>query len=71
MKLAISNLALPPFHHLSLLPHVRALGAEGLEIAPDHTWSAPGWGEAFSPTDISVYGRAARLAGLRSSACMP
>ena len=65
MKLAISNLALPPFHHLSLLAHVRALGVEGLEIAPDHTWSAPGLGEAFSPADISVYGRAARLAGLK------
>ena len=64
MKLALSNLALPAFHHLSLLPHVRALGVEGLEIAPDHTWSAPGLGKAFSATDVSVYGRAAGLAGL-------
>jgi sugar phosphate isomerase/epimerase/Fe-S cluster biogenesis protein NfuA len=64
MKLALSNLALPPFHHLSLLPHLRALGVEGLEIAPDHTWSRPQLGGSFSPSELGVYHLAAKSAGL-------
>ncbi|PPQ35356.1 sugar phosphate isomerase/epimerase family protein [Rhodopila globiformis] len=38
MKLAISNLALPAYYHLGMLPCVHSLGVDGLEIVPTHTW---------------------------------
>jgi sugar phosphate isomerase/epimerase len=38
MKLAVSNLALPAYYHLGMLPFVNSLGVEGLEVVPAHTW---------------------------------
>jgi sugar phosphate isomerase/epimerase len=38
MKLAVSNLALPAYYHLGMLPYVHSLGVEGLEVVPAHTW---------------------------------
>lgn len=32
MKLAVSNLALPAYYHLGMLPFVNSLGVEGLEV---------------------------------------
>jgi len=41
MKLCASNLALPAFDHLHLLPHLRGLGLKGIEIVPSHLWADP------------------------------
>jgi sugar phosphate isomerase/epimerase len=38
MKLAVSNLALPAYYHLGMLPFVYSLGVDGLEVVPAHTW---------------------------------
>ena len=38
MKIAASNLALPPGDHRRLLPLLAEMGVGGLEIAPAHTW---------------------------------
>lgn len=65
MRLAFSNLSLPAFDHKMLLPELRSLGVEGLEIAPDHTWPRPHFGQGFSHTQVCSYGRAARGAGLQ------
>ncbi len=60
MKLAISNLALPAFDHVSLLPRLREFGVAGLEVAPGHIWAA-GKPEAGA---VAAYRRAADAAGL-------
>lgn len=65
MKLAASNLALPPFRHLYLLARLRALGIEGLEVAPDHTWQRPKYGREFPASEVWNYRRVAETAGLR------
>ncbi len=41
MKLAVSNLVLPAYYHLGMLPFVHSLGVEGIEVVPAHTW--PDW----------------------------
>jgi sugar phosphate isomerase/epimerase len=64
MRLAFSNLTLPAFNHLTYLPDMRAFGVEGIEIAPDHTFTRPHFGKDFSPREVATYGQAARLAGL-------
>jgi len=38
VKLAVSNIALPAYDHVGLLPRVRALGLEGLEVALSRVW---------------------------------
>jgi hypothetical protein len=55
MPLALSKLALPAFDHLALLPELRALGVEGIEIAPDRTWPRPYFGQGFSAQQGSGY----------------
>lgn len=65
MKLAFSNLGLPAFDHLSWMPDLRALGVQGLEIAPDHTWPRPYFGQGFNARQVETYGQMARLAGLK------
>jgi sugar phosphate isomerase/epimerase len=65
MPLAFSNLALPAFNHLALLPELRALGVEGIEVAPDHTWPRPYFGQDFSAGQVGAYRHAAQSAGLK------
>ena len=65
MRLAFSNLALPAFEHLSYLPDLRAFGIEGIEIAPDHTWPRPYFGQGFSTREVETYRLTAQLAGLK------
>ena len=62
MKLAASNLALPPGSHLALLPHLSQMGVKGLEVVPAQVWDDP-W--QAKPTDVTAYGRAVEAAGLR------
>ena len=64
MRLAFSNLTLPAFNHLPYLPDMRAFGVEGIEIAPDHTFTRPHFGKCFSAREVATYGQAARLASL-------
>jgi sugar phosphate isomerase/epimerase len=64
MRLAFSNLTLPPFDHLSYLTDLRAFGVEGIEIAPDHTWRRPHFGKGFDPREVATYEQTARLSGL-------
>ena len=61
MKLAISNLALPAFDHLPLLPRLRELGVSGLEVAPAQVWAE----SAPDPAAVAAYRRAAEAAGLQ------
>lgn len=63
MKLAVSNLALPAFDHLHLLPLLRGLGIEGLEIAPHHTWPDPRYG--ITAKTISDYRNAVEAVGMK------
>lgn len=65
MRLAFSNLALPAFNHLDLLHEMRALGVEGLEIAPDHTWPRPHFGKGFDSRQVTTFAQCAQLAGLQ------
>ncbi|MCR6629175.1 MAG: sugar phosphate isomerase/epimerase [Magnetospirillum sp.] len=61
MKLCASNLALPAFDHLGLLPEVKAMGLDGIEIAPTHTWVDP---NQVSAAEVTAYRQAAETAGL-------
>ena len=65
MKLAVSNLMLPAFDYLSYLPDLRAFGVQGLEIAPDHSWPRPHFGQGFSIRQIETTRRMAQLSGLQ------
>lgn len=62
MKLAASNLALPAFDHLYLLPELKAMGLDGIEVAPGHTWQDP---DAVSAAEVIAFRRAAEAAGLQ------
>lgn len=62
MKLCASNLALPALDHLPLLPRLRELGLEGVEIVPAHTWADPWHG--ISPAMADHFRHAAEAAGL-------
>jgi len=63
MKLAASNLNFPAFRHLDLLPVLPALGIEGLEVAPAHTWLDP-W-DGVPSAEVKAYRKAATSAGLK------
>lgn len=65
MKLAVSNLTLPAFDHLAHLSRLKALGVDGLEIAPDHTWTRPHWGKGFAAAELRAYHRAVQAAELK------
>ena len=56
---------LPAFDHLSYLPDLRAFGVQGLEIAPDHSWPRPHFGQGFSIRQIETTRRMAQLSGLQ------
>jgi sugar phosphate isomerase/epimerase len=62
MKLAASNLTLPPFNHQPHLLRLRASGVEGVEVAPSNTW--PGGARCVAPSDVTAYRRAVESAGL-------
>lgn len=62
MRLSISNLALPRTDQLTLLPVLRDLGIEGVELAPGHTW--PMFEGKVMAQEIDDYRRAAETAGL-------
>lgn len=62
MKIAVSNLALPAFNHLHLMPALAEMGVGGLEIAPANTW--PDTWRELGAAAIDLYRRAARRAGL-------
>lgn len=61
MKLCASTLALPAFDHLHLLPEVKALGVDGIELAPAQCWTDP---DRVSAAEVSAYRHAAESAGL-------
>ncbi len=72
MKIAASNLSLPAFDHLHLLPPLRALGITGLEVIPARTWTDLG-GE-LTVRQVGAYRYAPSRPDLRSSdwmACWP
>jgi sugar phosphate isomerase/epimerase len=63
MKLAVSNLALPAYYHLGMLPLVHSLGVEGIEVVPAHTWPdrvsaamVNDYRDAVEAADMSVVG---------------
>jgi sugar phosphate isomerase/epimerase len=62
VKLAVSNIALPAYDHVALLPRVGALGLEGLEVALSRVWRD----DANDPPAAAVarYRRAVEAAGL-------
>ncbi len=59
MRLAISNLALPAYYHVGMLPYVHSLGVEGLEVVPAHTWP-----DRVSSRMVQEYRAAVEDAGL-------
>lgn len=61
MKLCASTLALPAFDHLYLLPEVKALGVDGIELAPAQCWPDT---DAVTAAEVSAYRHAAEAAGL-------
>ncbi|MBR9973443.1 sugar phosphate isomerase/epimerase family protein [Magnetospirillum sulfuroxidans] len=62
MKLCASNLALPAFDHRHLLPRLRAMGLQGIEIVPSHTWADP-WRDV-NAAQVDEWRHAAQRAGL-------
>lgn len=62
MKLSASNLALPAFDHLYLLPELKRMGLDGIEVAPAHTWPNP---DMVSTAEVLAFRRAAETAGLQ------
>ncbi|MBF0095337.1 MAG: sugar phosphate isomerase/epimerase [Alphaproteobacteria bacterium] len=63
MKLAASNIGLPPFDHAALLPELAGLGLEGLEVAPSRVWRDTG--DGLGPAQVEAYRRSVERAGLR------
>jgi sugar phosphate isomerase/epimerase len=61
-RLAVSNIGLPPFDHLELLPRLAALGVSGLEVAPSRIW-ADTW-RGLAAAQVGGYRRAVEAAGL-------
>jgi len=62
MKLAASTLALPAHDHLDLFPELMAIGVDGIEIAPAHTWGDP---DRASAAEVTAVRHAAEGAGLK------
>ncbi len=62
MKLAASNIALPAWDHVHLLPRLPELGIKGLEISPSRAWDVS-WNEVTAQ-DVTAYRQAAETAGL-------
>lgn len=62
-RLAVSNIGLPPFDHLALLPGLAEMGITGLEVAPSRVW-ADTW-TGLSSAQVADYRRAVEAAGLQ------
>jgi sugar phosphate isomerase/epimerase len=63
MKLAASNLGLPPGDHRELLAGLAELGVGGLEVVPAQVWDDPA--KDATPAAVERYRRAAEASGLR------
>lgn len=61
-KFALSNTALPAYHHGGLLPQVRSLGFTGLEVAPGRVWADVE--RDATPAAVQAYRRSVEDAGL-------
>lgn len=62
MKLAVSNIALPPYDHLAALRQLPALGLSGLEVAPSRVWQET-W-QGLTAGQVAAYRRAVEAAGV-------
>ncbi|RAU23568.1 hypothetical protein CU669_00220 [Paramagnetospirillum kuznetsovii] len=62
IRIAVSNIGLPAFNHLGLLPRLAEMGVGGLEVAPSRVWRDT-WME-LPPAEVAAYGKAVRDAGL-------
>lgn len=62
MKLCASTLALPAFDHAFLLPELKRMGLDGIEVVPTHTWADP---DAITAAEVDGFRRAAESAGLQ------
>lgn len=62
MRFAASNIALPAFDHLHLLPRLAEMGLAGLEVAPSRVWQ-DNW-HGLQPHHVDTYRQSAEAAGL-------
>lgn len=62
MRLACSNISLPPFDHERLFGELAALGLSGLEVAPSRVWRDT-W-EGLTAAQVDAYRRSVEAAGL-------
>ena len=62
MKHAISNIALPPFHHERELNQLGELGFSGLEVAPSRVWENSA---RVKPAEVAQYRKRVEAAGLK------
>ena len=68
-RLAVSNIALSPYHHDDELARLPSLGLEGLEVAPSRVWRDTWKGLAAAQVDAyrkQVEGAGLRVIGLHS-----
>ncbi|MBX9633416.1 MAG: sugar phosphate isomerase/epimerase [Magnetospirillum sp.] len=63
MKLAVSNIALPPYDHHSALQQLPSLGLSGLEVAPSRVWHDT-W-KQLSNAQVDAYRHLVEGAGLK------
>ncbi len=63
MRLAVSNIALPPFDHAEQFYALAELGLSGVEIAPSRAWKQTWHG--LSAGQVSTYRKAVEAAGLK------
>jgi len=63
MKFGVSNIALPPFDHASLLHNIAELGFTGLEVAPSRVW-VDTW-QNLGPSQVAAYRKIVEASGLQ------
>jgi sugar phosphate isomerase/epimerase len=63
MRLACSNISLPPFDHEWVFGELAALGLSGLEVAPSRVWRDT-W-EGLTAAQVDTYRRSVETAGLQ------
>lgn len=63
IRLACSNIGLPPYDHAGMLPRLASLGVTGLEVAPSRIWRDTWTG--LDAAEVTAYRRAADSAGLQ------
>lgn len=62
MKLAVSNIAMPSFHHGNIMSAVAELGISGLEVAPSKVWENT---ESVTFSQVETYRREVEASGLK------